>query len=83
MAEYDDDYNGEDLDIGGVEIDRGWLIVAFPFNFLNKNSDSGVFTIRGSLRGAHSARLSQVNSVLEVVSEIQPYNLICLVIPLV
>ena len=32
MAEYDDDYNGEDLDIGGVEIDRGWFIVAFSFN---------------------------------------------------
>lgn len=23
VAEYDDDYNGEDLDIGGVDIDRG------------------------------------------------------------
>ena len=36
VAEYDDDYNGEDLDIGGVEIDRGCFIVVFSFNSSTK-----------------------------------------------
>ena len=44
MAEYDDDYNGEDLDIGGVEIDRGWFIVVFSFN-----SSTKIQTVESSL----------------------------------
>ena len=48
VAEYDDDYNGEDLDIGGVEIDRGWFIVAFSFNSSTKiqTAESSPFVVR-------------------------------------
>ena len=78
MAEYDEDYNGEDLEMSGVNIERGKFIsynqsTLFPSRCESlwqlqieigtsnlKNSDSGVFTIRGSLRGARSARQSQV-----------------------
>ena len=45
MAEYDEDYNGEDLEMSGVNIERGKFVVNPPvYQYTSKNNHSKKLT---------------------------------------